>query len=107
MRNVTAATLFLFVSLCCLGQDTPPAPPADGQAAPPVGQMGGHHHPGVAGTISAINGSALTVKTMDGQTAQVNISDKTQFRKDRQPATLADFKVGDQIFVRGESAGEN
>jgi hypothetical protein len=44
---------------------------------------------------------------MNGLTAQVNLSDKTQYRKDRQPAKLADFKVGDQIFVRGESAGEN
>ena len=44
---------------------------------------------------------------MNGQTAQVTVSDKTEYRKDRQPAKLVDFKVGDQIFVRGESSGEN
>jgi hypothetical protein len=33
---------------------------------------------------------------------QVSLSDKTQFRKDRQLAKFADFKVGDMVFVRGE-----
>ena len=58
--------------------------------------------PGFAGTITAISDSSMTVKTLDGQTVQVSLSDKTQFRKDRQPAKLADFKVGDDIAVRGE-----
>jgi hypothetical protein len=49
----------------------------------------------------------MVLKTRDGQTAQVSLSDKTQFSKDRQPAKLADFKVGDEVFVRGTSAGAN
>jgi len=39
---------------------------------------------------------------MDGSTAQVQVSDKTRYRKDRQDAHLSDFKVGDSVFVRGE-----
>jgi hypothetical protein len=38
----------------------------------------------------------------DGSTARVKITDKTEYRKDRQPAKLGDFKVGDMVFVRGE-----
>lgn len=81
------------------------------QAAPDgsPGQIGGNGQarqwqrgPGVSGTITAVDGGKITVKTPDGQTAQVGTSPETQFRKDRQPAALADFKVGDQIFVRGE-----
>jgi hypothetical protein len=70
-------------------------------------QGGGRHHrglrgPGVGGTITAIDNGKFTVKTPDGQTAQVSVSDRTQFRKDREDAKVGDFKVGDQIFVRGE-----
>jgi len=62
---------------------------------------------GVAGTITAINADSLVVKTMQGQTVQVNLNDKTQYRKDRQDAKLADFKVGEEIMVRVEPAGDN
>jgi len=105
MRKITFVFLLSLASVWCWGQT---APAADGQnSTPPNGQMEHRHRPGVAGTITAISGNSLTVKTMNGQTAQVNVTDQTQFRKDRQEAKLADFKVGDQIFVRGESAGEN
>jgi hypothetical protein len=73
-----------------------------GDQPPQYGRRGGQRGPGVFGTITAIDSGKITVKTGDGQTAQVSTSDQTQFRKDRQPAKLADFKVGDEIFVRGE-----
>ncbi len=57
---------------------------------------------GTAGSITAISGDTVQLKTMNGGTATVKVSDKTQFRKDRQPAKLSDFKVGDTIVVRGE-----
>ena len=107
----TSLMVFLLsVALFGWAQDAPPAgPPPDNQPA-----TGGERQPGmgrrfqgIGGTITAISGNTLTVKTMDGNTAQVNVSDKTRYRKDRQAAQLSDFKVGDQIMVRGESAGEN
>ena len=61
--------------------------------------------PGVAGTITAISDTSITVKTRDGKTEQVNLSGETKFRKERQDAKITDFKVGDEIFVRGQSAG--
>ena len=43
----------------------------------------------------------------DGTTAKVKLTDKTEYRKDRQSAKLADFKVGDLVFVRGEENGDH
>lgn len=60
---------------------------------------------GVFGTITEISGSSLKLKTPDGSIATVQIGDQTQFRKERQPAKLSDFKVGDNIAVRGDSTG--
>lgn len=99
----TIATLLLF---SVLGWAQEPAAPAPDTQAPQAGQghWGQHRGPGVAGTITAINGDSITLKTRDGQTAQVNVSDKTQFRKDRQTAQISDFKVGDEVFVRGQQA---
>jgi hypothetical protein len=50
---------------------------------------------------------SITLKTRDGQTAQVALDDKTQYRKGREAATPGDLKVGDTVFVRGEKTGEN
>ncbi len=61
----------------------------------------------MGGTITAIQDGALTLKTLDGKTATVQIFDQTQFRKDRQPVQLSDFTVGDMVMVRGQSTGEN
>ena len=63
--------------------------------------------PGTAGTITAIEGQTLKLKTFNGGAATVKLTDQTRFSKDRQEAKLADFKVGDNIVVRGEEAGEN
>ena len=75
----------------------------DGMANPALQEPGSHHGaPGVAGTITAIDDGKITIKTLDGATIQVTTTPDTQFRKNRQPAKLNDFKVGDEIFVGGE-----
>ena len=61
--------------------------------------------PDVMGTITAINGQTLTIKNFDGHDVAVTVTDSTRFMKDRQPAKLADFKVGDAAMVRGRSTG--
>jgi len=79
----------------------------DGMAHPALQEPGSeqpgprHRGPGVAGTITAIDASEITIKTPDGATVQVTTTEDTQFRKNRQPAKLTDFKVGDDIFVGG------
>ena len=60
--------------------------------------MQGH---GTIGKITAISGDSFTVSKPDGTSLTVKLNDKTEFRKDRQPAKLEDFKVGDFVMVRG------
>jgi Cu/Ag efflux protein CusF len=102
MRRAIVFAMFLTLSAIGWAQDAPDNSGSTPQAQQGMGQHQGRRWPGVAGTITAIGDNSLTLKTPDGQTAQVSVSDKTQFRKARQEAKLSDFKVGDNIFVRGE-----
>jgi hypothetical protein len=102
MRNmiagVIASALLLGAAMAQESSQTPPR--ARGEDA---GQRRGvMRMNGTAGTITAIEGDTLTLKTLDGKEAKVRISDKTAFRKDRNEAKLADFKAGDMVFIRGE-----
>ena len=54
------------------------------------------------GKITAVKGNSLQILDVNGETVTVNLTGKTEFRKDRQPAKRSDFKVGDVIIVRGE-----
>jgi hypothetical protein len=60
----------------------------------------------VAGKITAMQGTTIQIETPDGNIS-VKITDKTEYRKDRQPAKLGDFKVGDLVFVRGEEGADH
>jgi hypothetical protein len=59
----------------------------------------------VGGKITSIKDSALELTRMDGASVTVKLTDKTEYRKDRQSAKLADFKVGDTVFIRTEGDG--
>lgn len=54
------------------------------------------------GKITAVHDKTLELSNVNGETVTVKITDKTEFRKDRQPAKRSDFKVGDVVIVRGE-----
>jgi len=58
--------------------------------------------PGIGGTISAIDGQTITLKSFQGETAKVRISGSTEFRRGQQPMKFSELKVGDTIFVMGE-----
>jgi hypothetical protein len=102
-------SLCLLFSALCVAQTAPASPASEDQGPPPAqdSPRNGPRSPGVAGTITAIDANAITLKTRDGQTAQVALNDKTQYRKDREAATVSDFKVGDMVFVRGAKTGDN
>jgi Cu/Ag efflux protein CusF len=68
--------------------------------------FGGREFRGALGQITEISGSTLKIKLQDGSTGTVNTSSSTRFRKDQQDAKLSDFKVGDNVMVRGESTGD-
>ena len=71
------------------------------------GQGAGEFRSGAFGEVTEINGSTVKIKLSNGSIGTVNTTSNTRFRKDEQEAKLSDFKVGDHIFVRGESTGEN
>jgi len=101
---------FLLLTASCVWAQAPEGhgpqggPAGQGPQGGPQGgmrmQMGG----GTAGTITEIKDNALVIKQLNGETATVNLSEKTEYRKERQPAKLADLKVGDTVMVRGERA---
>ena len=101
----------LWFAVLCAAQTAPPNPAPSVEARPPAPTQdtarNGQRPPGVAGIITAMDGNAFTIKTREGQTVQVTVSEKTEYRKGRQPAKVSDFKVGDMIFVRGEKNGDN
>ena len=86
-----------------------PAPAQE--AAPPQGAGQSRRPEGgrgqfVGGKITSIKDGVLELARMDGASVTVKLTDKTEYRKDRQSAKLADFKVGDIVFVRTEGEGD-
>jgi hypothetical protein len=95
------------LSVLAIAQDNPPKSAGDQAQSYPNRRGGESRFQGVAGTITAIAKNQLSLKTLGGKAVTVNLSADTRYRKDRQPATLADFKVGDMVMVGGDPAGEN
>jgi Domain of unknown function (DUF5666) len=80
------------------GAATSAAPPARGRH-----RSGGEDGPRpVFGRIASIQNGTMKITRPDGSETTVKFTDKTEFRKDREPAALKDFKVGDGVLVRGE-----
>lgn len=100
--------LLLLAAIPALSQD--PASSPVQESSPPAGPgrmqgpREGRGQP-LFGKIAAINNGTVQVAKPDGTTATVKITDKTEFRKDRQEAKLADFKAGDLVLIRAEDHG--
>jgi len=98
----------LFLGILGLLLAATPVPAQD--AAPQQGSQGAGQTQrpedwrgrGVAGKITAIKDGSLELTRMDGGSVTVKLNDKTEYRKDRQAAKLADFKVGDMVLIRTE-----
>lgn len=107
--KLAALALMLFLAAGVAraqGQDSP----APGQQAPGMrgeGRGRGEGPPPLIGKIASIKDGALELSTPDGSNVVVKLTDKTEFRKDRQPAKIGDFKVGDMVFVRGEQNADH
>lgn len=92
--------------------DPPSTPQEQGQAPPPGADPGARHSGareghGTPGKITAIHGNSLQISKLDGSTVAVSLTDKTEYRKDRQPAQLSDFKVGDFVMVTGDENSDH
>jgi len=63
--------------------------------------------PGLFGKITSVGNGTIALTKPDGSTVTIKVTDKTEFRKDRQAANLTDFHVGDTVFVRGEENADH
>lgn len=102
--GVSSLVLFFAVS----GQAQAPTPAAASReptgastSSLKAGQLEGRTS-ALFGKIAAIGNGSIQLTTPDGTTATMKITDKTEYRRDRQGAKLQDFKVGDIVFVRLE-----
>ena len=51
-------------------------------------------------TITTINGSSISLETVDGWTRTITVTDETQLSKDGEEVALADLEIGDRIRFR-------
>lgn len=102
-------TLMLFLAAGVVGaraQDSP-APGQQASVGRGEGRGRGDGPPPLIGKIASIKDGAMELSTLDGSNVVVKLTGKTEFRKDRQPAKIGDFKVGDMVFVRGEQNADH
>lgn len=97
--------LFLFAATAAISAKPQEA---SGQTAAPAASR-------ALGTVTAISGQTITVKTDAGAELTVTVGDTTKFLqlkpgqtslKDATPLTLADLKTGDRVLVRGASGSD-
>lgn len=106
-RFFRLSLLFLLAVTPSLAQEFAGSP-GQQAASPRAGRMQRPDEGGgrpVFGKITAIKEGALELTRPDGNSITVKITDKTQYHKDQQAAKLADFKVGDMVFIRAEGSG--
>jgi hypothetical protein len=107
------SVLFLFLAVSLRAQSPDAPPQGQDQSAPPAGNPGpGRGGPrdgrgGTFGKITAINGNSLEITKPDATKVAIKLTSATEFRKDRRPAKIADFKVGDSVMVRGEENSDH
>ncbi|MDQ6838587.1 MAG: DUF5666 domain-containing protein [Actinomycetota bacterium] len=84
-----------------------PATSAPTTTPPAAGPARGHKtkHPGVRGTVTAVNGDAWTVTTAKGASTMVTITAQTAFGTKQAPSSAASFPVGTKVRVVGQSTG--
>ena len=102
------AALFAMLSVTIArAQDEPASqPPQQSQDRGSQGRGGGER-PAAFGQITAVHDGSIELTGPDGKAVTVKITPQTEFRKDRQPAKVSDFKVGDLVMVRGTQNADN
>jgi hypothetical protein len=107
---------FLMTVSSAIAQDAGPAPGGQSgersQGSERRGGPGGDRfremfQNATSGSVQSITANGMTVKKMDGTVVTVKTTKDTMFRHNREEGKLSDFKVGDQVIVAGDPAGEN
>lgn len=78
-------------------QSQPDAQMRRGQGGAPGGRRGG----GIRGTVTAVSGTTVTLKTEQGETWSVISTDNTRVRRDGQPGTVSGVQAGDEVMAMG------
>jgi uncharacterized protein DUF5666 len=103
--------LLLLFATVGQAQAPPPGTPAQEKGAAVTERLTQRPEDGrglpLLGKITAINKGSMELAKPDGSTGTVKLTDKTEYRRDRQSAKLGDFKVGDLVFVRGEENADH
>ncbi|MDD4932694.1 MAG: hypothetical protein PHO89_04420 [Methylacidiphilaceae bacterium] len=62
----------------------------------------------VIGEIASLEGKVLTVKSRDGKSVAVELTDRSEISKgkEKEPATLADLTPGERVVIHARKAGE-
>ncbi|MGH9744375.1 MAG: DUF5666 domain-containing protein [Candidatus Acidiferrum sp.] len=113
MKGIKLFSSFPLLTLLAVGaaaaprvlQEAPPPQTSGSAQSTEPGQgpgRGGMRRMGVFGKLTAVHDQSLEITRDDGTVVTVKLSANTRFRKNRQDAALADFKVGDTVFVRGQ-----
>jgi len=97
--------LLITLALSAVAQDIPKGS-TDGQGPGGNGQFerGGMRRRGVGGTITELRSDGLTLKTMNGDTANVKFTSTTQFAASGKTIKSSDLKAGDFVMVAGDRA---
>jgi len=82
----------------------PGGPAATRPGGPEVSRRDGEGRRGVFGKISQLEADSMEVTGPDGTKVSIKLTSGTEFRKDRQPAKMSDFKVGDMVMVRTDQS---
>lgn len=110
LRLFRFLTLFTFTMLGAIAtqaqDDSAVPPPQQGQGQGRNGGGQGGPRP-LFGKITAIHDGSIDIASPEGQGVTVKVTPETEFRKDREPAKIADFKVGDMVMVRGDKNADN
>jgi Domain of unknown function (DUF5666) len=111
MKTLARASVLVFSVIFCLSaacaQDGPPAGASGNGQSQGDGQgrgmgMAALAEHGVQGTVTAVSGSDITVKTDDGGSYKIETGVNTRFRKQRDQIKLADIHVGDMVGAFGD-----
>ncbi len=95
LQLAAVLSLFLLAAPCLRAQADDPEP-----ANAPAMSMGSARM--VRGTVTAVAGDKVTLKTEAGDTFTVALTPNTRIMKDRQQAKAADIKIGDGMGAGGE-----
>src|SRR5262249_4096341 len=107
------AWLVALTALTCRAQTPDAQPPRTDSPAPDSAprhddrRRGSLEGRGTIGKITSIEGDNFVVARPDGTKVTVKLTDKTELRKDHQPAKRGDFKAGDFVMVRGEENADH